>query len=196
MIFNKHLELEGRHSYLSASKSSWLRYSDEKMADTFIRQLATMRGTRLHALANDLIQLGVKLPDTQATLNRFVNDCIGYGVSPEQPLKYSENAFGTADAVKYHAPVHDGERGTLRIFDLKTGVTPCTFDQLIVYAAYFCLEYGFKPTELIFDLRIYQNDLVLVFEEDPIDDILHAMGKIVHFDEIINELKAEAFGGR
>lgn len=191
MILNKHSELEGKHAFLSASKYSWLRYSDEKLAESFGRAMAAARGTELHELANDLIRLGVKLPNTQATLNRFVNDCIGYNVISEQPLFYSRNAFGTADAVKFEEAKGPRSLPTLRIFDLKTGVTPASFDQLIAYAAFFCLEYDFKPGELTFDLRIYQNDLVLRYEDDPITDILHAMNQIVHFDKIIEELRAE-----
>lgn len=193
MNLNKHSELEGRHAFLSPSKYAFLRYSDDKLTETFVRQLATQRGTQLHELANMLINLGVKLPNTQATLNKFVNDCIGYDVSSEQRLRYSDNCFGTADALKFVAALRDNAKSTLRVFDLKTGVTKTSFDQLVIYAALFCLEYGFKPGELIFDLRIYQNDLVIKYEEDPTDEVLQAMGTIVRFDALINDLKAEAY---
>jgi hypothetical protein len=33
--------------------------------------------------------------------------------------------------------------------------------QLYVYAAYFCLEYGFKPYEIEGELRLYQNDAIV-----------------------------------
>lgn len=33
----------------------------------------------------------------------------------------------------------------LRIHDLKTGISPVHMDQLLIYAALFCLEYKIKP---------------------------------------------------
>ena len=78
MIFNKHSDLEGRHAFLGASKYSWLRYSSEKLRDTYFNQQAKLRGLELHEFANQCIRLGQKLPATHKTLNMFVNDAIGY----------------------------------------------------------------------------------------------------------------------
>lgn len=183
MEFNSHFRLEGQHAFLSASKHHWIRYSEEKLADTFINMKAKQRGTELHELAHNLIRLGVKLPANQKTLNAFVNDAIGYRMNSEQILYYSDNSFGTADAISFR-------KNLLRIHDLKTGVSPASEEQLEVYAALFCLEYGVKPFEIQIEMRIYQNDDKAIFEADP-DSITHIMDRIVTFDRIIDKIKAE-----
>ena len=58
MNFNKHYAQEGQHAFLSASQYHWLNYSDEKLRDRFRTWKATERGTRLHALAAQLIDEG------------------------------------------------------------------------------------------------------------------------------------------
>lgn len=183
MNFNDHYHLEGRHAFLSASKHHWVRYSEEKLASAFMNAKAKQRGTELHELAHDLIRLGVKLPGNKKTLNAFVNDAIGYRMATEQILYYSDNAFGTADAISFR-------RNKLRIHDLKTGVSAASVEQLEVYAALFCLEYGTKPFDIAIELRIYQNDDMAIFEADP-DVITHIMDRIVTFDKIIEKIKSE-----
>lgn len=76
-------------------------------------------------------------------------------MTPEQVLYYSENCFGTADAISFR-------NNFLRIHDLKTGVVPAHMEQLEIYAALFCLEYRVKPMDISMELRIYQNDDVLI----------------------------------
>jgi hypothetical protein len=73
---------------------------------------------------------------------------------------------------------------------LKTGtVVPGSMKQLQIYTALFCLEYGVNPNDLeLIELRIYQNDDVVIEEADPIE-ILHIMDRIVAFDKIIEEIK-------
>jgi len=88
MIFNAHSELKDRHSFLSPSKSAWTNYDIEKLDRVFFTHLAAQRGTELHALANDLIRLGVKLPRAPKTLNMYVNDALGFRMSPEQTLYF------------------------------------------------------------------------------------------------------------
>lgn len=185
MHFSNHLELAGKHAFLSASKYHWIRYSEEKLDETYKTALASMKGTQLHELASQLIRQSIKLPGNGLTLSLYVNDAIGYRMTPEQVLYYSDNAFGTADAISFKA-------NKLRIHDLKTGVTPTSFNQLEIYAAFFCLEYGLKPAQIKIELRIYQNDDVSILEPD-IDDITHIMDRIVVFDRQIEILKAEAF---
>jgi hypothetical protein len=141
-------------------------------------------GTRLHSFACECIELGQKLPRKKKTLNLYVNDAIGYKMTPEQPLYYSENCFGTADAIAFR-------NDFLRIHDLKTGSSPASMAQLEIYTALFCLEYGIKPTEIGKELRIYQSDEVLVHEPEN-DRIFLIMDKIVYFDKCINKLKTEA----
>lgn len=184
MLFNKHYDLVGHHAFLSASKYHWINYDEEKLDRVFTARMAAQRGTDLHDFALQAIRLGVKLPKSAKTLHLYVNDAIGYRMTPEQILYYSENAFGTADTVSFR-------RNKLRIHDLKTGLHPCSVHQLEVYAALFCLEYRYKPAEIEIELRIYQNDEVQIYEGDP-DVITHIMDKIVTFDKRINELRLEA----
>ena len=184
MIFNKHSNLAGQHAFLSASKYHWINYDDEKLDRTFASAMAAQRGTELHAFAHDAIRLGIKMPRSRQTINLYINDAIGYRMTPELVLYYSDNCFGTADAISFR-------RGQLRIHDLKTGVTATSEHQLEVYAALFCLEYRMKPIEIETELRIYQNDDVQIFEADP-DVIFHIMDKIITFDKRISALRMEA----
>jgi len=128
----------------------------------------------------------VKLPNTTKTLNAYVNDALGFRLSPEVTLYYSDNCFGTTDAIGFR-------KNKLRIHDLKMGITPASVNQLLVYASLFCLEYKFKPMEIQTELRIYQNDNVQIWEADP-DEVTHIMSKIVMFDRRINEMRMEALG--
>lgn len=182
MIFNEHYNLAGQHAFLSASNYHWINYDDEKLDRVYVTAMAAKRGTELHAFAHEAIRLGVKLKGNK-TLAAYVNDAIGFRMTPEQILYYSENAFGTADAISYR-------RGMLRIHDLKTGVNDCSEHQLEVYAALFCLEYRVKPFDIEIELRIYQNDEAKIFEADP-DTIFHIMDRIKTFDKRINQIKME-----
>ena len=62
--------------------------------------------------------------------------------------------------------------------------------QLEIYAALYCLEYNVSPAKIKFELRIYQNDDILVHHPEP-EEILYVMDKIVQFDKIIDSLKEE-----
>lgn len=183
MRFNKHSSLEGKHAFLSPSQYHWVNYTDEKLIARYSTHQMAERGTRLHELAKQCIELGVKLPRNNNTLNMYVNDAIGFHLTPEQPLYFSENCFGTADAIGF-------SRNTLRIHDLKTGVTKASMTQLEVYAALFCLEYDVNPADIDMELRIYQSDEVIVHNPE-VDDIFPIMDKIVYFDHYINELREE-----
>lgn len=183
MNFNKHFQIEGRHAFLGASKYHWTNYDEEKIEASYLKFLAIQKGTRLHDFAAECIELGIKLPKTKKTLNLYVNDAIGYKMTPEQALYYSENSFGTADAISFR-------KNLLRIHDLKTGGSPCNIRQLEIYAALFCLEYDVKPIEIAIELRIYQLDEVLVHEPLP-EDIRIIMDKIIVFDKRLNKLKME-----
>ena len=101
MNFNKHFQIEGRHAFLGASKYHWTNYDEEKIEVSYLKFLAIQKGTKLHDFAAECIELGIKLPKTKKTLNLYVNDAIGYKMTPEQALYYSENSFGTADAVSF-----------------------------------------------------------------------------------------------
>lgn len=182
MNFNKHLDLEGKHAYLGASKYHWLNYSDDKLVESYNNYLAVEMGTRLHALAKETIELGVKLPRNKKTLNMYVNDAIGFRMTPEQPLFYSENCFGTADTIAF-------SKNLLRIHDLKTGVTPASMNQLKIYNALFCLEYSVDPHTISMISRIYQLNEIFEEEQNP-DEIKDIMNRIIHFDKLIDRVKA------
>jgi hypothetical protein len=184
MRFTNHSTLEGQHAFLSASSSAWVNYSDEKLDSVYVNRLASARGTELHEFAANAIRLGIKLPSSTRTLNMYVNDAIGYRMSPEVVLYHSDNAFGTADAIGF-------KRNLLRIHDLKMGVIEKNHRQLEVYAAYFCLEYRFKPEDIDILMRIYQNDQIREFEGDP-ESINHIIKKIQDFDKRIEAIRMEA----
>lgn len=183
MNFNKHSNLKGQHAFLGASKYYWINYSEAKLMESYANYLAIQKGTALHAFAAQCILLDQKLPRSRKTLNMYVNDAIGYKMTPEQILYYSENCFGTADAISFR-------NGLLRIHDLKTGVTPTHMEQLMIYAALFFLEYQMNPGEIETELRLYQNNEVLVHNPTA-DDILPIIDKIRIFDKIINDVKAQ-----
>jgi hypothetical protein len=187
MLLRSHSDkthLIGKHAVLSPSQYHWINYDEDKMARVFTQAMAAARGDRLHKLAHDLIKEGVKLPRNTKTLNMYVNDAIGFKMTPEQKLYYSDNAFGTADTLSF-------KNALLRIHDLKTGFTPAKIHQHEVYGALFCLEYDYSPFDIAIEMRIYQNDAVQVFEADP-DVIFRIMQKIKFFDKLIDEMKKEA----
>ena len=181
MNFNRHSNLEGQHAFLGASKYHWINYSEDKVAEAYSKFLATQKGTVLQDFAARCISLGQKLPKSQKTLNMYVNDAIGYKMTPEQVLYYSENCFGTADAISFR-------NGLLRIHDLKTGEIPAHMEQLEIYAALFCLEYNVKPGDIEMELRLYQSDEIL-YHNPTAMNILQIMDKIITFDEVINKIK-------
>ena len=183
MNFLKHSNLEGQHAFLGASKYHWINYDENKVAESYSKFLATQRGTVLHDFAAQCIRLGQKLPKSRKTLNMYVNDAIGYKMTPEQILYYSDNCFGTADSICFR-------NNLLRIHDLKTGVISAHMEQLEIYAALFCLEYKIKPGDIDMELRIYQSDEIL-YHKPTVEDIVPVMDKIITFDKIINRIKEQ-----
>ena len=183
MNFVKHSNLEGLHAVFSPSQPSWLRYSDDAAIESYSNRKAAALGTRLHAWAKETIDLGIKQPRSKKTLYSYVNDAIGFNMSTEVVLYYSDRFFGTADAISFRDNL-------LRIHDLKTGKTPAKMEQLQVYAALFCLEYKFKPGDIEMELRIYQNDEVLVHTPTA-EDILPIMDQIVHLEKLLTRVDNE-----
>lgn len=181
MNFNKHLNLEGSHAFLSASKYHWVNYDEGKLIKTFNNYLAAQMGTRIHEFACECINLKIKLPKTKKTLNMYVNDAIGYKMTPEQVLYYSNNCYGTADAISF-------KNNLLRIHDLKTGSSLASPRQTEIYAALFCLEYKEKPPKIDIECRIYQNDEIMIHIPSP-EDIVYIMDKIISYDKLIEKLK-------
>jgi len=188
MQWNDHHELEGKHAFLGASNFRWMNQNDVDFEKRYYAQFATSIGTAIHELAKDCIDSRMKLtkhdkrlveysmykngipkraydPDTILTnLLPFVNDAIGYRMSSEIILFYTYNSFGTTDAI-----VFNEKEKTLRIHDLKTGTTPSHIEQLIVYAALFCLEYKKKPKDFTTELRIYQSSEILNYTAEPME---------------------------
>ena len=187
MNFNAHSNLEGLHAFLGASKYHWINYDDDKLIETYRNDLAKERGTELHNFASQCIKLNQRLPKSSLTLNMFVNDAIGYKMRSEQILYFSENCFGTADAICFR-------KNLLRIHDLKTGSTPAHMEQLYIYNALFCLEYHFDPHDIETELRIYQANEIISENPDP-EDIIGIMEKIKHFDKILRDIQLKEMEG-
>ena len=183
MNFNKHSTLEGQHAFLGASKYHWINYTDEKLAETYSKFLAVQRGTVLHEFAAQCIRLGQKLPKSTKTLNMYVNDAIGFRMIPEQILYYSENCFGTADSISFR-------RNILRIHDYKSGVISGPHGAASNICCSFCLEYKVKPADINIELRLYQNDEIIIDNPDQ-EIIVPIMDKIITFDKIINRIKEQ-----
>lgn len=208
MIFNRHSNLPSEHAFLSASKYQWLSYTDEQLAEKYTNSYATVIGTALHELAKTLIDgrikvaksdkkmllvhlLGKGIPRSVIDIDRYfenfahyVNDCIGYSMSTEVTLYYSENCFGTADAICMR-------NGVLRISDYKSGLLPAKMEQLMIYAALFFLEYKQYSVDLTaVELSIFQGEEVL-YDEPPAEEIKAVMQRIIEANKVISQLKEE-----
>lgn len=180
MSLNRYSNLRGQHAFLSPSNYHWLRYSPEKLVETWRNNQAAKRGTEIHDIAAKCIEHGIKLPRSNQTLNMYVNDAIGYRMEPEVTLFYSEVCFGTADALGFNKKL-------LRIHDLKTGISQASMDQLMIYAALFCLQEHIAPYDISFDLRIYQNDDMVRASPSP-DEVKEVMDIIVEYSRILEQI--------
>lgn len=182
MRFNKHLDLAGEHAFLSPSQYHWVNYTPERLIERWTTAQASVYGVMQHEYAHREIREG-NLSTLVGTIGLYINDAIKYRMTCEQILYYSENCFGTADTISFRYNI-------LRIHDLKTGVIKGSVHQLEVYAALFCLEYDKDPFEIKMELRIYQDNQVIVYDADP-EDILFIMKRIQEFDKIIAHRKME-----
>ena len=186
MQFNMHRNLEGLHAPFSPSQSAWLRYDDERVLEAYSNKRAAELGTRLHAWAKETIDLGIRMPRTNKTLDAYVNDAIGFKMATEVVLFYSPRFFGTADAISFRNKF-------LRIHDLKTGKVGKIekhVEQLEIYAALFCLEYKIDPHDIKIELRVYKNDEPLKHIPDP-DNIVEIMDRIEYLDGLLEQLELE-----
>lgn len=183
MQFNSHKILEGLHAPFSPSQPAWLRYDDIKAIESYNNKQAAEMGTRLHEWAKTTIDLGIKQRKSKQTLYAYVNDAIGYKMDTEVILYYSPRFFGTADSISFRD-------NFLRIHDLKTGKCPVHMEQLMIYAALFCLEYKVKPGTIGMELRIYQNDDILVCNPTA-EDIVPIIDKIVHLNKIFDKIESQ-----
>lgn len=184
MNFNEHFDIAGHHAVLSPSNHYWLHYKDKEKFEKLVRSRnAVEKGIEDHAFACTCIKRKQRLPKSRQTLNMYVNDAIGYRMIPEQILYYSENCFGTADAI-----VFNEHKKQLRIHDLKTGTTKVSMDQLMGYAGLFCLEYKIEPQKIKTELRIYQSNEAIVYKPDPIE-IMETVDQIILANKFVNEIK-------
>lgn len=141
MNWRDHSRLTGKHALLGASNYHWLNYDADRLTNAVLNYQAKERGTRLHAFAAECIDLKQKLPKNKKTLNTYVNDAIGFRMDTEQVLYYSDNCYGTADAISFND-------GFLRIHDLKTGAVPAHMEQL--YIMPLCSVWSTDTTRKIF----------------------------------------------
>lgn len=177
MRFNKHLNLQGEHAFLSPSSYHWIHYTEDRLIKRWTAAQAGAYGNIQHDYAQREIRAG-RLSNLVGTVGLYINDAIRYRMTTEQVLYYSENCFGTADTICFRY-------NTLRIHDLKTGAIKGSVHQLEIYAALFCLEYDKDPFKIKIELRIYQDNEVLVYDADP-EDIIFIMEKIQEFDNVIS----------
>ena len=128
------------------------------------------------------------LPDKVfEVVKEYVNDGIGYKMTPELVLRYSDDIFGTADAIAFRNNI-------LRIHDLKTGESESDMEQLEIYTALFCLEYHIKPVDIqLIELRLYTVKGVLMFNP-TVADILPIMDQIISIGKISKEFAVEEEG--
>lgn len=186
MLWNDHRKdiIAGSHAFLSPSGYHWLNYTNDKLLSVYNNLKAAEEGTKMHGIAKMLIEEKIKLPRKLKTLNMYVNDSIDHGMDPEVQLKYSDFCYGTADAIQFYS-----SEKKLRIHDLKTGKVKASFHQLEIYAALFFLEYDIPPGSVEVELKIYQNDLILV--PDYVigaDIIVPIMDTIIRFDKILSSI--------
>lgn len=181
MNFTQRMNLTGKHAFLSPSGHTWLNYDEDKLTRRYLQSMDAALGVRLHSFAHEAIQLRIRQEDIQRTLNMYINDGIGFRMDTEVLLYYSDNCFGHADTICFRD-------NTLRIHDLKNGVNEASMDQLLIYAALFCLNFKMDPRAFNAELRIYQNDNIVVYIPEPAV-IMGIMEKIKHFSAIIDRLK-------
>lgn len=183
MQFNEHSRIKGRHAFLSPSQYSWTNYDTDKLRTRYRTVRAAAEGSEWHAYAAEAIELREWQADEVSTVGLYINECIRFNMQPEVVLYWTDNCFGTADAIGLKDRL-------LQIFDLKTGVSRTSPKQLEVYAAIFCMEYGVDPYDLEYDLRIFQHGEARCYTADP-EYIDYIINQIIVFDEEINRIREE-----
>jgi len=210
MLFNRHRDLEGKHAILSASSWRWINDDETSLTKRICSQYLPTVGTILHEMAcrhiryrvliedndkknvilellsNGIPKVVIESIDMDAMFDNFrayVNDCVMLKMEPEVVLCYSDNCFGTTDAIKFSE-----EERLLRINDYKSGTTPAHMEQLLIYAALFCLEYRIDPYTIDTKLRIYQNNDIL-YGNPTSDEIRDTMDTIIVHDNLTNHIK-------
>ena len=102
MEWNDHWRLEGRHATLSPSGYHWLNYDPDKMRRVTWNNYSKEDGTKMHELASNMILYSIMPENNENALNQFVIDALTMfdePMSSEVLLYYSDECFGTADAI-------------------------------------------------------------------------------------------------
>lgn len=177
------------HATFSPSDKTWLNYDREKIRQRVVAARAVQRGTELHELAEHCIRMKTPLDPSNGVISTYVRDCIEYDMNTEVQMMYSEDIGGTADALHY-----DQAANRLYVFDLKTGDRKTSINQVIIYAALWCLTNYHNALSMTFDLRIYSKthpQRLVSGEED--DEVLVAQRvydvceQIIYVQSIIDE---------
>ena len=210
MIWKDYSKLKGTHAFCGASKKSWRSWDIDKLIISKQNSYAQTIGTLLHEYAADNISHHFRLnkADKRGVLRyltidkgvpmnvididrlfpnlmNYINDCIGFRMDPEVVLYYSDDFYGTTDAISWSKDV-------LKISDLKTGVTPVDFEQLENYAAFFCLDYKVKPSQIKkIEFRLYQNGEVIYGEPNPVEVLSPIIDKIIFFNKALMDFEGK-----
>jgi hypothetical protein len=206
VIWKDYSKLPEQHALCGGSNYSWRNKTPEQIVEFKMNSYAVKIGTILHEYAkknitrgfkmskqdkhsvlryltieNDIPEKAIDLDRIFITLMNYVNDSITLKMSPEIRLYYSDNFNGTADAISF-------EKGSLKIFDLKTGVTSASFMQLENYAAFFCLDYNISPKEIKdIEYRIYQNMEMAIINPDPLS-LLPILNHIIETEKMLRSV--------
>ena len=154
----------------------------ERMETTAVAKKQAKSDIRVRLLDAGIPMSVIDIDSQFENLLAYINDGVGFRMDPEVILYYSDNFYGTTDAIYFR----DKE---LRIHDYKSGKIPAHIEQLKIYAALFCLEYSHKPSDITTNLRIYQSDEILEDSPDP-EEISYIMKQIIEIDKLINSWKA------
>lgn len=212
MNFTRHLDKAGKHALLSASTWRWINDTPDEMLQRITSQYASQCGTILHSFAEKHIRHLIKLNKYDKknvilelasngiprmvidqidmdvvfeNLFNYVNDAIGFRMTPEVVLMYSDNMWGSADAIAF-----DERERFLRIHDYKSGFGPVFMEQVMIYEALFCLEYDYKPEEINSELRIYKSGQIIFHTPSP-EEINFYIEQTINADRIIQKIKKE-----
>lgn len=219
MISQTFLTSKLDHAVFSPSQPVWLNYSDEELINSYKNKHRSELGTEIHEWASVRIKLGARVSSAGETLKDlqyhismkyskiseyrdillkaldylpqevwhtvklFVNDSIGFRMESEKRVGYSDLFWGTADAIKH-------SDGLIRVFDLKTGLKPAKNEQLLVYAALFCLMDSINPLKTGFEVRIYQNNDIYIDNPEP-SEIKEIMDIIVKKNNVLSKFMGE-----
>ena len=102
MEWHQHYDLREKHAFLSPSNYHWTNYTPEKLREVWLNNKKKEEGTMIHAYASVAIKQGFRQANLKRALNKFINDAIGFRMESELVLHYSDNCFGTADAIQYY----------------------------------------------------------------------------------------------